>query len=99
MKLWFEWDANKARANYKKHKVGFEETKTVFNAPLLITFRDGDHSGDEERFISIGVSGSNRNLLVVHTEEEIINDIVSIRIISCRKATAAERRTYEEGKS
>jgi uncharacterized DUF497 family protein len=38
MRLIFEWDANKARSNQTKHKVGFEEAKTVFNDPFLITF-------------------------------------------------------------
>ena len=40
MKLIFEWDANKARSNLNKHKVGFEEAKTLFNDPFLLTFPD-----------------------------------------------------------
>ncbi len=38
MQLIFEWDANKARSNLNKHKVSFEEAKTLFNDPFLITF-------------------------------------------------------------
>jgi uncharacterized DUF497 family protein len=97
MKLCFEWDANKERANYKKHKVSFEESKTIFNDPLLITFRDDEHSDDEERFISVGTSSNNKTFLVVHLEETKA-DTMTIRIISCRKATPAERKRYEEGK-
>jgi uncharacterized protein len=33
MSLIFEWDANKARINLIKHKVSFEESKTLFNDP------------------------------------------------------------------
>ena len=97
MELVFEWDAKKAKANLKKHKVSFEEAKTIFNDPLLITFPDEEHSEAEERFISIGMSASDRVLLAVHTEREETEDLLIIRIISCRKATPSERRVYEEG--
>jgi len=63
---------------------------------MLVTFNDEDHSDYEERFISIGVSSNNRLLLVVHTEQERNIGIILVRIISCRKATKHERRTYEE---
>ncbi len=43
MELVFEWDAKKARANLKNHRVGFEEAKTVFNDPLLLTYPDEFH--------------------------------------------------------
>ncbi|MBI5567485.1 MAG: BrnT family toxin [Chloroflexi bacterium] len=97
MRFIFDWEATKAKANLRKHKVSFDEAKTVFNDPLLITFPDDRHSAVEDRQISISRSASRRLLLVVHTErEEPVSSIV-IRIISCRKATASERRTYEEG--
>lgn len=98
MRLIFEWDANKARSNQTKHKVGFEEAKTVFNDPFLITFFDEFHSDGEERYISIGRSVSGRLLLVVHTEQTAEDGLV-VRIISSRKTTRPERRTYEENKS
>ncbi len=96
MNLIFEWDNSKAQANLKKHKIGFDEAKTIFNDPLLVTYLDDEHSADENRFISIGMSSKSRLLLVVHTEREDKPDMVVIRIISCRKATPLERRTYEE---
>ena len=68
MELVFEWDVKKAKANFNKHKVGFEEAKTIFNDPLLLTFPDDEHLEADERFISIGMSASNRVLLAVHTE-------------------------------
>ena len=97
MNLLFEWDENKARENIRKHKVSFEEAKTVFNDPFVVTFPDESHSANEDRQISIGVSASNKHLLVIHTEHEATPNTLLIRIISCRKATALERRTYDEG--
>jgi hypothetical protein len=96
MELVFEWDSSKARMNLQKHKVTFEEARTLFNDPLLLTYPDESHSQTEERCISIGSSVRNRVLVVVHTEREEIEDTLTIRIISCRKATASERRAYEE---
>jgi uncharacterized protein len=94
MKLLFEWDANKARSNLAKHKVGFKEAKTLFNDPFMITFPDEFHSDGEERFISIGCSNRGRILLVVHADRE--EDVgLTVRIISCRAATGSERRVYE----
>ncbi len=96
MNLIFEWDENKALLNFEKHKVSFEEAKSVFNDPMLITFLDENYSNYEERLISIGVSSNSRLLLVVHTEQESNGDTILIRIISCRKGTKNERRRYEE---
>jgi uncharacterized protein len=92
MKLIFEWDEVKEKENLRKHKVAFEEGKTIFNDPLLLTYPDIDNSGPEERYINIGLSGKNRILVLIHTERK-----GKIRIISCRKATVHERKYYEEG--
>jgi len=96
MTLLFEWNENKARLNRKKHGVSFEEAKTIFNDPFQITFLDEFHSTEEERQISIGLSGRRRVLLVVHTERDQSGDLVIICIISARKATPSEQKTYEE---
>ena len=96
MKLIFEWDASKARTNRSKHRVSFEEAKTIFNDPFLLTFVDEYHSAREERLISIGRSARGQVLLVIHTERVEAEDSLVIRIVSCRKATVVERRTYEE---
>ena len=88
----FEWDPDKARQNLIKHDVSFEEAGTAFKDKLSITIPDPLHSDDEDRFILLGYSESNRLLVVVHTDR---ND--RIRIISARQATKKERITYEEG--
>lgn len=97
MQLLFEWDETKALANHKKHGVRFEEAKTVFNDPLLLSYRDDAHSDMEERVISIGYSVRDRLLLIVHTEHVWQDDVLCIRIISCRKATSHERASYANG--
>jgi uncharacterized protein len=91
MAFLFEWDKTKAQTNVRKHKVTFEEGVSIFMDPMLITFQDEEYVEIEERFISIGRSERGRVLLVVHTDR---GD--AIRLISCRKATAAERKTYEQ---
>jgi len=90
--LIFEWDEDKARNNLVKHQVSFEEAKTVFGDPLSVTISDPDHSRDEDRYLDIGRSAGDRLLVVVYTERD-----TAIRLISCRRATQAERRIYEEG--
>ncbi len=92
MGLKFEWDEKKAKSNRSKHQVTFEEASTIFDDPLFITLLDIEHSTDEERYITIGVSNSNQLLMVAHTDSG-----GQIRIISARKATNNERRFYEEG--
>jgi uncharacterized DUF497 family protein len=92
MKLSFEWDEDKARANLKKHRIGFDEAATVFTDPSSVTIHDHDHSAYEQRYIDIGSSGKGRVLVVVYTERGS-----TIRLVSCRKATPSERKLYEEG--
>jgi uncharacterized protein len=87
----FDWDPVKAAVNLKKHGISFREATTVLADPLSITVPDPDHSQAEERYIDVGLSTQGRILVVVYTERGI-----RIRIISARKATAAERRRYEE---
>jgi len=91
MKLSFEWDEEKAKANLKKHRVSFDEATTVLIDSFSITIPDPDHSVDEQRYIDIGSSDNGRVLVVVYTERGS-----NIRIISCRKATLSERKRYEE---
>jgi uncharacterized DUF497 family protein len=91
MALLFEWDDDKARANVKKHKVSFDEARTALSDPLEMTIYDPDHSADEDRFISMGLSEQGRVLVVSYTER---GD--RIRIISARLANKHERKQYEE---
>lgn len=91
MDLQFEWNSQKARSNFKKHGVDFEEAKTVFIDPLAYIFNDEWHSFGEQREIIIGHDRKNRLLLVCFTEKNKL-----IRIISARLTTKKERQDYEE---
>jgi len=90
MSLTFEWDESKAQKNFQKHKVDFDEAKTVFYDPFLLTYSDTFHSDTESRFVNIGISIKMRTLLVIHTERN-----ETIRIISCRNVTKSEQKNYE----
>jgi uncharacterized DUF497 family protein len=82
--------SNKAHANLQNHSVTFEEASTVFGDTLSLTIFDEEHSDAEDRLIIIGMSLQHRLLVVVHTDR---GD--TIRIISARRATTHERKTYE----
>jgi uncharacterized protein len=91
----FVWDENKSRRNLAKHKISFETASLVFEDPQCVTRFDRIQDG-EERFQTLGVAGGVAILLVAHLDYEEGGEEV-IRIISARKATRRERRTYEEG--
>ena len=91
MALEFEWDPAKAEANLKEHGISFDEATTVFRDTLSITIADPDHSDSEDRFVDIGMSHRLQLLVVSYTERQD-----KIRIISARRATRAERKSYEE---
>lgn len=91
----FEWDEAKAKSNIKKHGVAFEEAKSVFFDEYAIQFYDDESSQlEEDRFLMLGTSNESNLLLVCHCERQ---DGETIRIISARKATKAERKYYEGG--
>lgn len=84
----FEWDDEKSRINYDKHGVTFEEAAEAFFDPF---YASGDATrGMEERQFIIGYSLSQRLLLTVYTER-----VDTLRIVSARPATRAERKIYE----
>jgi uncharacterized protein len=88
----FEWDPEKAESNLQKHGVSFQEAATVFGDSLSYTFDDPDHSDEEARFLTIGLTTTGKFLIVSHTDRE-----GNIRIISARELTKSERKFYGEG--
>ena len=91
--LQFEWDEKKNQINLKKHRISFEEAKTVFYDDNAIVFDDPEHSEDEERFILLGMSIFGKICTVCHCVR--CNETL-IRIISARKATKKEADVYVE---
>jgi uncharacterized DUF497 family protein len=90
--LRFEWDPAKATTNLKKHGVSFEDAQTVFSDEHARLIDDPDHSQEEDRFVLLGLSLSLRLLVVAHCYRAA-GDV--IRIISARKATRSEVRSYQ----
>lgn len=87
----FEWDPVKAQLNLAKHKVSFEEAKSVFYDDNAVLIADPDHSSmDEDRFLILGLSSEVHMLLVCHCYRENGR----IRIISARKANLQESKQY-----
>lgn len=87
----FEWDEPKAKANIKKHGVSFEEAKTVFHDERTRLIPDPDHSENEDRFVLLGCSSALKLLVVCHCHRADGN---VIRIISARKASRQEAKSY-----
>ena len=88
----YEGDPKKAKSNFRRHGVSFEEAATVFLDPLAITFPDPDHSDEEDREITIGLTTKHRIVFISHSPRG-----GRTRIIGARRATRKERKQYEEG--
>lgn len=86
----YEWDPQKAAANFDKHRVSFADAITVLSDPFARTITD-DFT-DEERFVTIGMDAFGEILVVVYTWR----GSNTIRLISARKATRHERKYYED---
>jgi uncharacterized protein len=92
----FEWDANKAATNLRKHGVSFEEAATVFADPDALDGPDLRRSEQEERSLRLGRSLAGRVLIVAYTVRGA-GDGEKIRIISARRASGKERAAYANG--
>ena len=91
----FEWDLGKAETNIRKHGVAFSEASLIFADVFVLSVPDPDHSGDEDRWLSMGIGGSGKLLTVVHTFRKRNGD-ETVRIISARKATSREQAQYRK---
>ena len=85
----FEWDSRKATGNLLKHDIQFQLACESFFDHFVL-YLDAEIVGDEERETLIGLTADWRLLFVVYVMRQN-----SIRIISARLATKAEREQYE----
>ena len=92
----FEWDSTKYRGNRDKHGVAFDEAATVFKDSKALSIFDPDHNESEDRWVTMGISEKGRLLIVIHTFRKESEGAATIRIISSRKATKQETKTYGE---
>ncbi|MCL2386251.1 MAG: BrnT family toxin [Defluviitaleaceae bacterium] len=91
----FDWDSEKNKSNNRKHGIDFREAKTVFQDIRAIEIYDEEHSINEDRYIIIGMSRKDREVMVCHCYRNGGN---VIRIFSARKATVSEKELYERGR-
>jgi hypothetical protein len=90
----FQFDPAKARRNLAKHDVSFDLAKRVWDDPLHVILPDRVVDG-EERWHAIGMVSGVALLVVVHLYPDE-DDETLVRIIGARRATAHERRRYED---
>ncbi len=87
----FQFDPRKAATNLRKHGVSFADAEGVFLDPLALHRVDPD-AEDEDRFIAVGMGSAGQTLVVAYTMRG-----EGIRLISVRRATHREVKTYETG--
>ena len=92
----FEWDPAKEQRNIRRRRLSFRRAASVFRDPKQLTLYDESHSEREERWITLGLDSSGILLVVVHTFEQVSEEVYNIRIISARKADALEDHQYQE---
>ncbi len=97
MRYSFDWNSTKEQQNIRKHRMSFRQAATIFRDPNQLSIDDEEHSEDEERWITLGIDSTGVVRVVVHTFEQINDQLCQIRIISARKATNLEVRRYREG--
>lgn len=89
----FEWDEAKREANLVKHGVDFVDALEVFADPFRIERTDRRREYREDRHQAVGRVGD-QVVFVVYTLRGNAR-----RIISARRASRNERRTYLESRS
>ena len=90
----YEWNPKKADENLKRHRISFDEATSVFTDPFALTFDDPEHSVDEQRYITIGTSSTQRIVFLSHADRGEDH----VRIISARSATPTEAHAYQESR-
>ena len=84
----FEWDAEKAGANWRNHGVTFDQAARACRDPFAIERFDEREAYGEERINLIGMCGS----VILHVTYTERGD--RIRIISARRAEKHEQDHY-----
>lgn len=92
----FEWDEKKARSNFEKHRVRFEDAIKAFDDPFALIDESLKRKVESEaRAVLIGEADGQVVVVVVFTLRKRGK---SLRVISARRASRKERRLYEEAK-
>ena len=99
--LRFEWDDEKAEINLRKHQVSFDTAAEVLQDPdgdqTHLDEYDDEHADGEDRFITTASHPDDRRLvLVICWTDRSTDDEQVTRIISARRATKQEVRSYAQ---
>jgi uncharacterized DUF497 family protein len=84
----FIFDPQKRLSNLKKHRLDFDDARSVIESGKTVTFEDRRFDYGEERFVTIGPLGD--ELVAIATAESAD----TVRVISMRKATKDEKAIY-----
>jgi uncharacterized DUF497 family protein len=85
----FEWNPKKAESNLRKHGVPFRKVEEFDWNTAAIRY-DDDMDYGEDRLVATGFIGMEIYVLIYVERDE------ATRVISLRKATKQEIRSYEE---
>lgn len=96
MRYEFDWDPVKERKNIRRHHISFRQAAPIFRDPNQLSIYDEEHSEGEDRWITMGLDSTGVLRVVIHTFEQVEEELCKIRIISARKATSAEESQYQE---
>jgi len=83
------WDPERARSNRRKHGVSFADAVTALEDPLALTVPDKTRT--DERLVMMGQDSEGKLIVIAWIPLERGG-----RIVSARRATPGERRSYEE---
>jgi uncharacterized DUF497 family protein len=92
----FDWDPIKEHVNIRKHGLSFRQAASVFRDPNQLSRFDESHSEKEDRWITLGIDSTGILRVIVHTFEQVDENLWRIRIISARKANPEETQMYNE---
>jgi uncharacterized DUF497 family protein len=81
------WDERKRLSNLRKHRIDFRDAPSIFDG-YTVTVEDVRETYGEQRFLTLGLL---RGVVVSVTHTERLG---RVRIISIRKATKDEARSY-----
>lgn len=94
MRYEFDWDPDTERANIRKHGLSFRQAASVFRDPNQLSKFDEGHSEKEDRWITLGLDSTGVLRVVVHTFEQVDENLWRIRVISARKANLDKSKKY-----
>lgn len=81
----FDWDGEKARQNFAKHRIDFDDAVEIFYGPVTLIRSDRN---EEARWIAVGKLAESV-IAVIFTRRLNV-----LRIISARPARKNEERAY-----